>query len=174
MRMVCVLARERIKSGYLAEAQRTQRVNENQIGKIVVDAAIAVHRELGPGLLESVYEVVLAHEIRERGLKVKRQIPIAIEYRGIHFDEGFRADIIIEDKVILELKSVECVNNAHKKQLLTYLKLTGMKLGYLFNFGEELMRHGITRTVNGLEKLKIYDLAEAQRTQRNNEDDGLV
>jgi len=125
-------------------------VNENQIGKIVVDAAIAVHRGLGSGLLESVYEIVLAHELGERGLKVERQVPVSIEYRGIHFDEGFRADIIIEDKVILELKSVECVNNAHKKQLLTYLKLTGMRLGYLLNFGEALMKQGITRTVNGL------------------------
>jgi len=126
-------------------------VHENQIGKIVVDAAVAVHRELGPGLLESVYEVVLAHELRERGLKVERQVPVSIEYLGIHFDEGFRTDIIIEDKVILELKSVECVNKAHKKQLLTYLKLTGMKLGYLLNFGDALMKQGITRTVNGLE-----------------------
>jgi len=125
-------------------------VHENQIGKVVVDVAVTVHRELGPGLLESVYEVILAHELRECGLQVERQVPIPIEYRGIHFDEGFRADIMVEDKVILELKSVENVNNAHKKQLLTYLKLTGMKLGYLLNFGESLMKQGITRTVNGL------------------------
>jgi len=126
-------------------------VHENQIGKIVVDAAIAVHRELGPGLLESVYEVVLAHELRERGLQVERQRSIPIVYHGIHFAEGFRADLVVEDKVILELKSLERVNNAHKKQLLTYLKLTGIKLGYLLNFGDTLMKQGITRTVNGLE-----------------------
>jgi len=125
-------------------------VHENQIGKIVVDVAVAVHRELGSGLLESVYEVVLAHELRESGLQVERQVPIPIEYHGIHFVEGFRADIMVEDKVILELKSVERVNNAHKKQLLTYLKLTGKRLGYLLNFGEALMKQGITRTVNGL------------------------
>jgi len=125
-------------------------VHENQIGTVVVDVAVAVHRELGPGLLESVYEVILAHELRERGLQVERQVAIPIGYRGIQFDEGFRADIMVEDKVILELKSVECVNNAHRKQLLTYLKLTGMKLGYLLNFGEALMKQGITRTVNGL------------------------
>jgi len=125
-------------------------VHENRIGQVIVDVAVAVHRELGPGLLESVYEVVLAHELRERGLQVERQVAIPIEYRGIQFDEGFRADIMVEDKVILELKSVERVNNAHKKQLLTYLKLTGMKLGYLLNFGEALMKQGITRTVNGL------------------------
>jgi len=125
-------------------------VNENEIGRIVVDTAIAVHRELGSGLLESVYEIILAHELRNRGLDVKRQVPVSIEYRDIHFEEGFRADIIVENKVILELKSVERVNNAYKKQLLTYLKLTGMKLGYLLNFGESLMKQGITRTVNGL------------------------
>jgi len=125
-------------------------MNENQIGKIVVDVAVAVHRELGSGLLESVYELVLAHELRERGLKVERQVSVPVTYRGIHFDEGFRTDMLIEDKVILELKSVEWVNNAHRKQLLTYLKLTGMKLGYLLNFGAALMKQGITRTVNGL------------------------
>lgn len=125
-------------------------MDENQIGRIVVDAAIALHRGLGPGLLESVYEAILARELRQRGLAVDRQVPISIEYQGIKFDEGFRADILVEGKVILELKSVEAVNNAHKKQLLTYLKLTGMRLGYLLNFGEALMKDGITRIVNGL------------------------
>jgi len=127
-------------------------MTENEIGRIVVDTAIAVHRELGPGLLEAVYEVILPRELSERGLKVERQIPVPIEYRGIKFDEGFRADVIVEGKVILELKSVETVHNAHKKQLLTYLKLTGMKLGYLLNFGEALMKNGITRTVNSLDE----------------------
>jgi len=125
-------------------------MGENQLGRIVVDAAIAVHRGLGPGLLETVYEVVLAKELGERGLAVERQIPIPIEYSGFRFDEGFRADIVDEGKVILELKSIEAINNAHKKQLLTYLKLTNMKLGYLLNFGEALMKDGITRIVNGL------------------------
>jgi GxxExxY protein len=134
------------------KTQRRPSVNENEIGNIVLDAAIALHRELGPGLLESVYEVVLTHDLIERGLKAKRQVSVAIECRGHHFDEGFRADIIVEDKVILELKSVEKVRNAHKKQLLTYLKLTGKKLGYLLNFGEALMKDGITRTVNGLDE----------------------
>jgi GxxExxY protein len=125
-------------------------MNENSIGRKVVDAAIVVHRELGPGLLETVYEIVLLDELRKRGLSAERQVSIPIVCRGVRFDEGFRADIIVEDKVIIELKSVERITNAHKKQLLTYLKLTGMKLGYLLNFGAALMKSGITRTVNDL------------------------
>ena len=134
----------------LAKTPRSQSMDENGIGKEFVDAAVAVHRELGPGFLESVYEVVLVDEIRKRGLNAERQEPITIECRGIRFDEGFRADILIERKVILELKSVERVTNVHKKQLLTYLKLTGLRLGYLLNFGESIMKNGITRTVDGL------------------------
>jgi len=99
-----------------------------------------------------VYEVVLTHELKKHGLNVERQAPVSIEYDGIKFDEGFRADIIIENKVILELKSVESVTKAHKKQVLTYLRLTGCKLGYLLNFGEDLMKDGITRIVNGLDE----------------------
>jgi GxxExxY protein len=127
-------------------------MKENEIGKIVIDAAIAVHRALGPGLLETVYEVVLTHELQKRGLPVERQIPISIQYDGVKFDEGFRADIIVEKKVIIELKSVEHATAAHRKQIQTYLKLTGCKLGYLLNFGEALMKNGITRAVNGLEE----------------------
>jgi len=123
---------------------------ENNVGKQIVDSAIQVHRELGPGLLETVYEVTLALELRRRGLRVERQVPVAIEYQGLKFEEGFRADLIVENKVIVELKCVEKLNNAHKKQLLTYLRLTGMSLGYLLNFSEALMKNGITRTVNRL------------------------
>lgn len=124
-------------------------MKENEIGKVVVDCAVRLHMELGPGLLESVYEVILADMLQKSGLKVERQLSIPIEFHGIRFDEGFRADIVIEDKVILELKSVENVSKAHKKQVLTYLKLTGMKLGYLLNFGDELMKDGIFRILNG-------------------------
>ena len=127
-------------------------MEENRIGKEIVDAVVGIHRELGPGLLETVYEVVLLDELRKRGLRAERQVPIAIVCRNVRFDEGFRADIIVENRVILELKSVERITNAHKKQLLTYLKLTGMKLGYLLNFGEATMKSGITRTVNGLQE----------------------
>jgi GxxExxY protein len=127
-------------------------MTENEIGTIVVESAIGVHRELGPGLLETVYELILARELEDRGLKVDRQVPVPIQYKGTTFDEGFRADIIVESKVILELKSVERATAAHKKQVQTYLRLTGCKLGYLLNFGEALMKAGITRCVNGLEE----------------------
>lgn len=126
-------------------------MTENAIGKIVVDAAVAVHRALGPGLLESVYETVLAAELRERGLHVERQSAVPIEYRGLRFEEGFRADLVVEGKVLLELKSIEKLSNVHKKQLLTYLRLSGRKLGFLLNFGEGVIKDGIVRIVNGLE-----------------------
>ncbi len=126
-----------------------REMTENEIGRIIVDCAVRLHMELGPGLLESVYEVLLVHLLQEAGLKVERQISIPIRFRGVQFDEGFRADIVVENKVILELKSVESVSKAHKKQVLTYLKLTGKKLGYLLNFGEGLMKDGISRVLNG-------------------------
>lgn len=131
---------------------KMQNMKENEIGNVVVECAIAIHRELGPGLLETVYETTLAYELGNRGLKIRRQVQVPIQYRGIKFDEGFRADIIVNDKVVLELKSVEKVTAAHKKQVQTYLRLTGCKLGYLLNFGEALMRTGITRCVNNLEE----------------------
>lgn len=130
-------------------------MTENEVGTIVVESAIAVHRELGPGLLEVVYEAVLAHELINRGLSIRRQVPIPIAYRGIQFDEGFRADIIVQECVVLELKSVEQTAPVHKKQVQTYLRLTGCKLGYLLNFGEALMKNGITRCVNGLEDFRL-------------------
>jgi GxxExxY protein len=125
-------------------------MTENEIARIIVDAAFQIHKRLGPGLLESVYEVVLAHELKRRGLKVDRQVPVAIVFDEIRFDEGFRADIIVGDKVIVELKSVENVIPVHKKQLLTYLRLTDKRLGLLVNFGAELIRDGISRVVNNL------------------------
>ena len=123
---------------------------ENEIGKCIVYGAVQVHRETGPGLLETVYEIILANQLRQRGFQVERQVAIPIEYRGLKFDEGFRADLIVENKVIVELKCVEKLNNAHRKQLLTYLRLTEMHLGYLLNFSESLMKNGITRMVNRL------------------------
>jgi len=125
-------------------------MKENEIGTRILEAAINVHRELGPGLLESVYEITLTSELSDLGLKAERQVQIPIIYKTISFEEGFRADIIVNEKVLLELKSVEKVMPAHKKQKQTYLKLSGLKLGYLLNFGEAVLKNGITRCVNGL------------------------
>ena len=127
-------------------------MTENEIGTICIAAAIDVHRHLGPGLLESVYEIVMAHELEERGLKVEQQVPVSIVYKGISFDEAFRADLVVADKVIIELKSVTEISRAHRKQIQTYLRLTDLKLGYIFNFGAALMKEGIVRAVNGLEE----------------------
>jgi GxxExxY protein len=132
--------------------QSSSVLSENKIGTMVLEAAIKVHREMGPGLLESVYETTLAYELRKRGLIVARQVPVEIRYDDLIFEEGFRADIIVNELVILELKSVEQISRAHQKQLTTYLKLAGKKLGYLLNFGGATMKEGIQRIVNGLEK----------------------
>lgn len=125
-------------------------MTENEIAAQIVDAAFKIHSKLGPGLLESVYEVILAQELQKRGLRVARQVSIPIVYEGTRFDEGFRADLIVEDKVIVELKSVETIAPVHKKQVLTHLRLMNLKLGLLINFGEELIKNGISRIANGL------------------------
>jgi len=124
--------------------------NENEIGAVIVDTAVNLHKKLGPGLLESVYETVLMKLLSKKGLSVQRQVSIPIEYEGEFFDEGFRVDLFVEGKVIIELKSVENIISTHKKQLLTYLKLTNTKLGFILNFGTEFMKDGIIRIVNGL------------------------
>lgn len=125
-------------------------MSENDIAQVVIDATFHIHKETGPGLLESVYEIILADELERRGLTVDRQVSVPVIYKGRILDEGFRADLIINEKVIVELKSVEQVKDVHKKQLLTYLKLSKKKLGLLINFGESLIKHGISRVVNGL------------------------
>ncbi len=125
-------------------------MSENELAKRVLDAAFIVHTKLGPGLLESVYEVVLAHEIRKDGLLVERQKPIGIQYDGLIFEEGFRADLIVGKLVIVELKSVEALAPVHGKQLLTQLRLSGLKLGLLINFGEAYLKNGIKRVINGV------------------------
>jgi GxxExxY protein len=138
-------------------------MNENETGSCILAAAIEVHRELGPGLLESVYESVLARELSDRGLSVERQVPVPIVFKGIRFDEGFRADLIVNGKVLLELKSVERVTQAHKKQVQTYLRLTGLKLGYLLNFGEAMLKDGLTRCVNRLEEDAPLSRSDAEK-----------
>ncbi|MGZ4982807.1 MAG: GxxExxY protein [Chthoniobacterales bacterium] len=125
-------------------------VRENEIAERILDAAFKVHTALGPGLLESVYEVILALELRKLGLAVERQRPIAINYDGLRFDEGFRADLLVENLVIVELKSIQALNSIHAKQVLTQLRLANLKLGLLINFGEEHLKNGIKRIANGL------------------------
>lgn len=127
-------------------------MTENEIATIVVDAAYKVHTTLGPGLLESVYETVLAYELDKRHLSIERQKILPVVYENVKIDEGYRADIVVEGKVVVELKSVEVVAPVHKKQLLTYLRLLDLHLGLLINFGSALIKHGITRVVNGLEE----------------------
>lgn len=121
--------------------------NENRIGKLIVEAAFEVHKNLGPGLLEKVYEVCFAHELQKRGLNVKRQIDIPIQYDGIVFQEGLRLDVLVEDLVICELKAVEQVNPVWVAQVLSHLKLTGKRLGYLINFDVALIKDGIRRII---------------------------
>ncbi|MGB4599344.1 MAG: GxxExxY protein [Trichlorobacter sp.] len=125
-------------------------MHENDIAEIIVDACFKVHTTLGPGLLESVYETALACELQKRGLAITRQQIIPINYEGVILDEGFRADLVVEGKIIVELKSVEQIVPVHKKQLLTYLRLADKKLGFLVNFGANLIKDGITRIANGI------------------------
>jgi len=125
-------------------------MTENEIATEIVDAAYTVHKAFGSGLLESAYEAVLAHELGRRGLRVERQVAIPLIYEGVEVAEAFRADLVVEDKVIVELKSIEKVQPVHWKQLLTYLRLADKRLGLLINFGNERIGDGITRVVNGL------------------------
>jgi len=125
-------------------------VTENELAKIIVDCAYHIHVKLGPGLLESVYEVVLYYELKKRGLAVERQVLVPVIWDGISIGDGFRADLIVGNKVIVELKSVEKGNPLHNKQLLTYLRLTDKRLGLLINFGLTRIKDGIERVANGL------------------------
>jgi len=124
--------------------------SENKIASIIVDCSYHIHVKLGPGLLESVYEEVLYHELTKQGLKVERQKSLPVIWDGIKLNLGFRTDLIVENKVIIEIKSVEEIHPVHPKQLLTYLKLTNLKLGLLINFNSPLIKTGITRIVNNL------------------------
>jgi GxxExxY protein len=125
-------------------------MNENELAKTVVDVAFHIHKTLGPGLLESVYQKIMAHELKKRGLSVEEEVPLPVIYDDIKMDVGFRVDLFVERRLIVELKSVERVAPVHKKTLLTYLRLSQCRLGLLVNFGEELMKTGVSRVVNGL------------------------
>jgi len=123
-------------------------MNEEDLSAIVVDTAFHLHKELGPGLLENVYETVLAKLLQEKGLSVERQKPVSFEYHGIHFNEGLRLDLLVNGRVVVELKSVERLSPVHSKQLLTYLRLMRLPLGLLINFGSPTFREGCKRIVN--------------------------
>lgn len=127
-------------------------MHENEIAKQIVDAAYKIHKKVGPGLLESVYEAILAYELEQRGLHIVRQQPVPVIYEDIRLDIGFYADMVVEDKVIVELKSVERTHPVHHKQLLTYLRVADKRLGLLINFGLPLIKDGIERVVNRLEE----------------------
>jgi len=125
-------------------------MNENEIGDIVLGGAIKVHSALGPGLLESAYEICLAHEITKQGLSIKQQVLLPVQYNGLKLDAGYRLDLLVHNKVIVELKAVEKLLPIHTAQLLSYLKLSGCSLGYLLNFNVVHMKDGIKRIVNKL------------------------
>ena len=125
-------------------------MTEDAIAKEIVDAAYHMHTAIGPGLLESVYEAVLASELQKRGLRVDRQRPVPVVYKGTRFEMGFRADLVVEDKVIVEIKSIAEIAALHRTQLLTYLRMADKRLGLLINFNVVLIKDGITRIVNGL------------------------
>jgi GxxExxY protein len=135
---------------------------ENVVAHQIVDAAFKIHSTLGPGLLESVYEAVLAHELRQRGLLVQCQVPIAVNYERLRFDVGFRADMVVNDLVLVELKSVEHEAPVHKKQTLTYVRLARLRLGILINFGQRRVKDGITRLANGLPDHDLGALAASR------------
>ena len=124
-------------------------MTENQIATAVVDAAFKIHSTLGPGLFESVYEATLEYELQRRGLRVVHQIGLPVHYEEVKLELGFRVDLIVDEKVIVEIKSIEALAPVHKKQLLTYLRLTNLRLGLLINFNVELIRNGIQRVING-------------------------
>jgi GxxExxY protein len=130
--------------------QSTKNITENEIATSLVSIFLKIHRQLGPGLLESVYEEIVCYELRKAGHEFKRQQGIAVIYDELKMDLGFRSDVIVENKVIIEIKSVEMLAPVHHKQLLTYLRLTDLKLGLLVNFNVDLIKNGITRIVNNL------------------------
>jgi GxxExxY protein len=125
-------------------------MHENDISYLIRKAAFTIHTALGPGLLESVYETLMSHELRKAGLAVKTQVALPVLYDGLRLENGFRMDLVVEDKVVVELKSVEVLLEVHHMQLLTYLKLSNHKLGLLINFNVPAIKAGIFRKVNGL------------------------
>ena len=152
-----------------AAKPRSSAWDAEQLSEIVVDCGYRLHVELGPGLLESVYEVVLARMLQDRGLRVRRQVPVPIRVMGLEFDEGFRLDLMIEQELIVELKSIEKLEAAHYKQLLTYLRLLNLPVGLLINYGAATFKEGIRRVVNrhedlGTSRLRVNQSASSMKS----------
>jgi GxxExxY protein len=124
--------------------------NLNEVTDVIIGAAMEVHRALGPGLLESSYEICLCRELSVRGLRFERRVPISVEYKGVKLDCGYRADVVVDETILLEIKAVDSLLPIHEAQLLSYLKLVGWKIGLLMNFNVELLKHGLRRRVLGL------------------------
>jgi GxxExxY protein len=140
------------KAALTAEGAEDAEVvkNLNELTEAIIGSAMEVHRALGPGLLESTYEMCLCRELSIRGLRFQRQVPIAVEYKGVKLDCGYRADVVVEDSVLVEIKAIDSLQSIHEAQLLSYLKLGGWKIGLLINFNVELLKHGLRRRVLGL------------------------
>jgi iron complex transport system substrate-binding protein len=154
-------------------------MNVEEISAVVVDSAYHLHVDLGPGLLESVYELVLARLLSQRGLKVERQKTVVFEYLGIRFDDGLRVDLLVNEKLIVELKSVETLAPVHGKQLLTYLRLMQLPLGLLINFGAPTFKEGIRRVVNNHQdfassRLRVREVTSDTRSREGREVEYLV
>ena len=147
-------------------------MNAEEVSAIVVDAAFHLHRELGPGLLESVYEAVLARMLEQRGLRVERHVPVEFDFHGIHFNDGLRIDLLVERCLVIELKSVQTLAPVHAKQLLTYLRLMKLPLGLLINFGGATFREGVRRVVNNHNNVASARLRVNQRQTPSREEDG--
>lgn len=130
-------------------SSKKKQMTENELSKIVFDAGLKIHKKLGPGLFETVYEECLFYELQKQDLKVEKQIVLPIIYEELKINNAFRIDILVESKLILEIKAVEFINPSHKAQLLTYLKMTNCKLGLLINFNEETFKAGVSRVING-------------------------
>jgi GxxExxY protein len=129
--------------------------NLNELTEAIIGTAMEVHRALGPGVLESTYEMCLCRELSIRGLRFERQLPIAVEYKGVKLDCGYRADLVVENVILVELKAIDSLLSIHEAQLLSYLKLSGLKIGLLINFNVELLKHGIRRRVLGLSEEEV-------------------
>lgn len=131
-------------------------MDENDISREIVDASLKIHRALGPGLFESVYEAVLAHELSRRGLAVARQVAVPVEFEGVRFEEGYRVDLLVGGSVMVELKSIDRLQPVHRKQVLTYIRLANKRLGLLVNFGADYIKNGVERIVNDMPERAVH------------------